>query len=318
MNEAAKAEFKDLFTASDIITVDPQTLERKFTIPERNRAMVRQFRDTHEKVFMGKDGIRRLPASGKTIIITVTKRYAETLATMLDEDGRTVCTPDHEIRAAEVGLRFESWFGACVFDAEQARWAGLIGSRLKADAMNMAPCGDCDFDEHPFKVLGRLIFGVNEAVFPRTGASAIACSAAATRTRPRTLSDWLRGCATKCFRSMLASPMPRNGFHGRGGPVSLPPSLPDAYNSLIEPFTKPANGRVRGDQAQNHVLIHFCPLGTACAGQRETKKICFILAMYAAMAQMPIEHRHGRQGSGRNSRIEARARAYSSRCQKQA
>ena len=341
MDAATRAEFEDLFAASDTITVDPQALERKFTIPERNRAMVREFRDAHEKGFMGKDGIRRLPASGKTIVFAVTKRHAETLATMfdqhfadlkpypatryadfvvsdvgggpapdagaiikrfkdgafpkilvsvnmldtgfdcpevvslvmarftrsailyrqmrgrgtrkaphigktgftifdfvgvtdfhgddegdieggavreagrtpgpgdprvlltldvddhidpasrewlaLDEDGQIVRTPEHEVRAAAIGLRFESWFGARAFDAEQARWAGLIGSRLKADAMNMDAFGDYDFDDHPFKALGgydrarqvfggdeplgRLIAGVNEAVFPRTGAS---------------------------------------------------------------------------------------------------------------------------------------------------
>ena len=85
MDEQAKAEFEELFAVSDTITVDPRALERKFTIPERNRALVREFRDAHEKGFMGRDGIRRWPAWGKTIVFAVTRRHAETLAEMFDE-----------------------------------------------------------------------------------------------------------------------------------------------------------------------------------------------------------------------------------------
>ena len=319
MDEATRAEFEALFAASDSITVDPRALERKFTIPERNRAMVREFRDAHEKGFMGRDGVRRWPAWGKTIVFAVTRRHAETLAEMfdahfadkkphptvryadfvvsdvgggpapdasaivkrfkeedypkilvsvnmldtgfdcpeavnlvmarftrsailyrqmrgrgtrkadhigktgftifdfvgvtdfhgdddgtmegvlavreqrsayeaapralltldvddhidpasrewlvLDENGRIVRTPEHEARAAEIGVRVEAWRGEHEeFDAEQARWAGLIGSRVKADAMSMEAFGDYDFDEHPFAALGgydqaRRVFG---------------------------------------------------------------------------------------------------------------------------------------------------------------
>ena len=336
MDETARAEFEELFAAADTITVDPRALERKFTIPERNRAMVREFRDAHEKGFMGRDGVRRWPAWGKTIVFAVTRRHAETLAEMfdewfadkkphptvryadfvvsdigggpapdasaivkrfkdeeypkilvsvnmldtgfdcpevvslvmarftrskilyrqmrgrgtrkadhigktgftmfdfvgvtdfhgdddgdidggplrppgrptppgesgrvltldvddhidpesrdwltLDENGSIVRTPEHEARAAEIGVRFEAWRGAHDdFDAEQARWAGLIGSRVRADAMNMDAFGGWDFDEHPFAALGgydqarrvfggeepldRLIAGLNAAVF---------------------------------------------------------------------------------------------------------------------------------------------------------
>ena len=49
MDKSTQAEFEELFESSDTITVDPRALERKFTIPERNRAMVREFRDAHEK-----------------------------------------------------------------------------------------------------------------------------------------------------------------------------------------------------------------------------------------------------------------------------
>ena len=85
MTPDAKAEFEDLFAESDSITVDPQALERKFTIPERNRAMVREFRGCLEKGFAEKDGVRRAPTSGKTIVFAVTRRHAETLAQMFDE-----------------------------------------------------------------------------------------------------------------------------------------------------------------------------------------------------------------------------------------
>ena len=322
MDKGTRAEFEEFFESSDTITVDPRALERKFTIPERNRAMVREFRDAHEKGFMGRDGVRRWPAWGKTIVFAVTKRHAETLAEMfdehfadkkphpavryadfvvsdigggpapdasaivkrfkdedhpkilvsvnmldtgfdcpeavnlvmarftrsailyrqmrgrgtrkaphigktgftifdfvgvtdfhgddegdseggpiregrrptgpgesrmlltldvddhidpesrdwltLDENGRIVRTPEHEARAAEVGVRFEAWREEHEeFDAEQARWAGLIGSRVRADAMNMDTFGGWDFDAHPFAALGgydqaRRVFGGEE------------------------------------------------------------------------------------------------------------------------------------------------------------
>ncbi len=336
MDTRTREEFEELFSGSDTIAVDPRALERKFTIPERNRAMVREFRDAHEKGFMGRDGVRRWPDWGKTIVFAVTRHHAETLAEMfdahfadlkphptvryadfvvsdvgggpaldasaivkrfkdedypkilvsvnmldtgfdcpevvnlvmarftrstilyrqmrgrgtrkadhigktgftmfdfvgvtefhgdddgdidggsirdggrptppgdprtlltldvddhidpesrdwltLDETGRIVRTPEHEARAAEVGMRFEAWRGEQrEFDAEQARWAGLIGSRMRANATSMDAFGGWDFDEFPFAALGgynqarrvfggeeplgRLIAGLNAAVF---------------------------------------------------------------------------------------------------------------------------------------------------------
>ena len=85
MDEKTRAEFEELFAASDTITVDPQALERKFTIPERNRALVREYRSVLDDGFTGKDGVKRYPSRGKTIVFAVTKRHAETLATMFDE-----------------------------------------------------------------------------------------------------------------------------------------------------------------------------------------------------------------------------------------
>ncbi|MCY3773080.1 MAG: DEAD/DEAH box helicase family protein [Gemmatimonadetes bacterium] len=337
MDEQTRSEFEELFATADEIVVDPRVLERKFTIPERNRAMVREFRDVLEKGFVGHDGIRRRPAWGKTIVFAVTRRHAETLAEMfdecfadmkphpttryadfvvsdigggpapdtssiikrfkeeefpkilvsvnmldtgfdclevvnlvmarftrstilyrqmrgrgtrkaphigksdftifdfvgvtdihdedasneggyagesrtssrsgdhrvlltldvddhidpesrewltLDETGQIIRTPAHEARAAEIGVRFELWRGRHEeFNAEQARWASLIGSRAKADAMTMDAFGGWDLDEHPFSALGgyeqarrvfggeksleRLITGFNAAVLKR-------------------------------------------------------------------------------------------------------------------------------------------------------
>ncbi|KPQ18260.1 MAG: type I site-specific restriction-modification system restriction subunit HsdR [Rhodobacteraceae bacterium HLUCCO18] len=84
MDEETKAEFEELFDGSETIKVDPRALERKFTIPERNRAIVREFREVLENGFKGTDGIKRTPRHGKTIVFAVTKKHAETLATMFD------------------------------------------------------------------------------------------------------------------------------------------------------------------------------------------------------------------------------------------
>ena len=314
MDATTRAELEELFCESDVVDVDPRALERKFTIPERNRAIVREFRNVLENGFTGRDGIRRFPSRGKTIVFAVTKRHAETLATMfdehftdlkphpamryadfvvsdvgggpspdastiirrfkeeafpqilvsvnmldtgfdcpevvnlvmarftksavlyrqmrgrgtrkaphirksdftmfdfvgvtdyhgdddeaivgdvvrepsgpvksgsprtlltldvddhidpatrdwatLDEDGRIVRTAEHEARSARLGLRFEAWLGEQRFDAEQTRWVGLIGSRIRADAMTVDGFWDYDLDSHPFAGLG----GYDQAV----------------------------------------------------------------------------------------------------------------------------------------------------------
>jgi type I restriction enzyme R subunit len=86
MDDETRAEFEALFGTDDTILVDPNALERKFTIPERNRAVVREFREVIEKGYAGRDGVRRFPADGKTIVFAVTKRHAETLAQMFDQE----------------------------------------------------------------------------------------------------------------------------------------------------------------------------------------------------------------------------------------
>lgn len=84
LDEATRAE-EALFAQHDPLIVDPTALERKFTIPERNRAMVREFRDVLERGYTGPNGVRRAPDWGKTIVFAVTRRHAETLARMFDD-----------------------------------------------------------------------------------------------------------------------------------------------------------------------------------------------------------------------------------------
>ena len=86
MDAGMRTEFEALFEEEgDPITVDPSALERRFTIPERNRAMVREYRDVLTKGYIDSKGIQRKPLLGKTIVFAVTKRHAETLAKLFDE-----------------------------------------------------------------------------------------------------------------------------------------------------------------------------------------------------------------------------------------
>jgi len=100
MDPATRAEFEELFGGEKSIVIDPSALERKFTIPERNRAIVREFRDVLEKGYTDAKGVRRTPLLGKTIVFTVTKRHAETLAQMLDS-AYADKKPSPEIRYAD-------------------------------------------------------------------------------------------------------------------------------------------------------------------------------------------------------------------------
>ncbi|HLO78386.1 MAG TPA: DEAD/DEAH box helicase family protein [Magnetospirillum sp.] len=100
MDEQTRTEFEALFNGQDSITVDASALERKFTIPARNRAIVREFRQVLEKGFTGRDGVKRAPLWGKTIVFGVTKKHAETLAQMFDQEFADR-KPSPEIRYAD-------------------------------------------------------------------------------------------------------------------------------------------------------------------------------------------------------------------------
>jgi type I restriction enzyme R subunit len=101
MDPATKTEIEKLFEAEgDPITVDPSALERRFTIPERNRAMVREFREVLTKGYLDVKNFPRKPLLGKTIVFAVTKRHAETLARMFDVEFAAQ-KPSPEIRYAD-------------------------------------------------------------------------------------------------------------------------------------------------------------------------------------------------------------------------
>jgi type I restriction enzyme, R subunit len=96
----SRNEFEKLFEAGDPITVDPAALERRFTIPERNRAMVREFQNVLKNGYVDPKGIQRKPLLGKTIVFAVTKRHAETLAQLFDVAYANQ-KPSPEIRYAD-------------------------------------------------------------------------------------------------------------------------------------------------------------------------------------------------------------------------
>ena len=100
MDASTRAEFEKLFRDQDSITVDPGALERRFTIPERNRAMVREFKDVLEKGYTDAKGVVRKPLLGKTVVFAVTKRHAETLAQLLDTAFADL-KPSPEVRYAD-------------------------------------------------------------------------------------------------------------------------------------------------------------------------------------------------------------------------
>jgi type I restriction enzyme, R subunit len=87
MDSETRVEFEKLFAAEgDPISVDPSALERRFTVPERNRAMVREYRDVLTNGYVDGKGMQRKPLLGKTIVFAVTKRHAETLAQLFDAE----------------------------------------------------------------------------------------------------------------------------------------------------------------------------------------------------------------------------------------
>ncbi len=100
LDSESRGEFEKLFEAGDPITVDPSALERRFTIPERNRAMVREFCAVLKNGYVDPKGIQRKPLLGKTIVFAVTKRHAETLAQLFDAAFADQ-KPSPEIRYAD-------------------------------------------------------------------------------------------------------------------------------------------------------------------------------------------------------------------------
>jgi type I restriction enzyme R subunit len=100
MDAAARAEFELLFKDNESVVIDPNALERRFTIPERNRAIVREFRQVLESGYLDHKGVLRKPLLGKTIVFGVTKRHAATLAELLDAEFADK-KPSPEVRYAD-------------------------------------------------------------------------------------------------------------------------------------------------------------------------------------------------------------------------
>lgn len=100
MDPETTAEFELLFADRDTIVVDPAALERRFTIPERNRAIVREFRDVLRNGFTDRKGVVRMPLIGKTIVFAVNKKHAETLANLFDAEFADK-KPSPEVRFAD-------------------------------------------------------------------------------------------------------------------------------------------------------------------------------------------------------------------------
>lgn len=100
MDTETKAEFELLFADADPIVIDPSALERRFTIPERNRAIVREFRQVLENGYTDRKGVLRMPLIGKTIVFAVNKKHAETLAQLFDAEFADK-KPSPEIRFAD-------------------------------------------------------------------------------------------------------------------------------------------------------------------------------------------------------------------------
>lgn len=100
MDAESRAEFEQLFADADSVVIDPSALERRFTIPERNRAIVREFRQVLENGYTDRKGVLRMPLIGKTIVFAVNKKHAETLAQLFDAEFADK-KPSPDIRFAD-------------------------------------------------------------------------------------------------------------------------------------------------------------------------------------------------------------------------
>jgi type I site-specific restriction endonuclease len=78
----------------------PSALERRFTIPARNRAMVSEFQEVLTRGYIDSKGIQRKPLLGKRIVFAVTKRHAETLAVLFDT-AFAALKPSPDVRYAD-------------------------------------------------------------------------------------------------------------------------------------------------------------------------------------------------------------------------
>ncbi len=107
LDDKTRKELEDAFTATanlkppqPHILIDPNALERKFTIPARNQAIVSEFRKVMDDGYTDTKGVLRKPLIGKSIVFAVTKRHAATLATLIDNEFAHL-KPSPEIKYAD-------------------------------------------------------------------------------------------------------------------------------------------------------------------------------------------------------------------------
>jgi type I restriction enzyme R subunit len=78
----------------------------------------------------------------------------------VDEDGRLVFPQASEAKSAALGARFEAWLLTQTVNSEQARWLGLVGSQIRANADTWTEVSAGNFAFAPFSNLG----GVGHAI----------------------------------------------------------------------------------------------------------------------------------------------------------
>lgn len=100
MDATTRTELEQVFGDQAQIVVDPSALERKFTIPERNRAIVREYAQVLANGFVDRRGVLRKPLLGKTIVFAVNKQHAHTLAQLFDAQFAHL-KPSPEVRVAD-------------------------------------------------------------------------------------------------------------------------------------------------------------------------------------------------------------------------
>ena len=100
MDADSRTELENLFGDKEAITVDPSALERRFTIPERNRALVREYRQVLDQGYIDAKGVLRKPLLGKAIVFAVNKKHAESLARLFDAEFAHL-KPSPEVRFAD-------------------------------------------------------------------------------------------------------------------------------------------------------------------------------------------------------------------------
>jgi type I restriction enzyme R subunit len=100
LDDESRVELEKVFANENTITVDPSALERRFTIPERNRAIVREYAQVLDQGYVDAKGVLRKPLLGKTIVFAVNKRHAETLAQLFDAQFAHL-KPSAEVRFAD-------------------------------------------------------------------------------------------------------------------------------------------------------------------------------------------------------------------------